>query len=158
MKFQAEKGLVPGCDGAGIVKAVGDGVKSVKPGNKVVTYLLARIPDDARIDFSMIATALGMSSNGTLMQYGVYPHTNLVHAPSTVGFAAAATLPCSGLTAYNALYGLSGRKVRLDDWVLVQGTEGVSVAGLQIAVASGAHVIATTSSPEKAAKLRQLGA
>ena len=155
--LRADEGLVPGCDGAGIVKAVGNAVTSFKPGDKVVTHLLGRIPDDAKIDFSMVRPALGMGSNGTLTQYGVFHSTNLIHAPRNLSFEEAATLPCSGLTAYNALFGLAGREVKRDDWVLVQGTGGVSVAALQIAIAVGANVIGTTSSPAKAANLRKLG-
>lgn len=58
----------------------------------------------------------------------------------------------------NALFGLKGRTVQSGDWVLVQGTGGVSIAALQFAVAAGATVVATTSSAEKAARLKALGA
>ena len=153
----AEEGLIPGCDGAGIVKAIGSGVNAFKSGDKVVTHIIGHVADDARINFSMVGGALGMGSNGTLTQYGIFHSTNVVHAPSNLSFQEAATLPCSGLTAHNALFGLSGREVKRDDWVLVQGTGGVSVAALQIALAVGAHVVATTSSSAKAARLKKMG-
>ena len=60
----------------------------------------------------------------------------------------ASTLPCAALTAYNALLG-SANPLKGGDTVLVQGTGGVSICGLQLAVASGATVIATSSSDKK---------
>ncbi|TKA82251.1 hypothetical protein B0A55_01694 [Friedmanniomyces simplex] len=157
IELQANPGLITGCDGSGIVKTVGAAVNSFEPGDRVVTHLIGRIPDDAKIDFTMVGSSLGMGTNGTLSQYGTFHPSNLVHAPQNLSFEQAATLPCSGLTAYNALFGLSGRQVQKNQWVLVQGTGGVSVAALQIALAVGAHVVATTSSAEKAAKLKDLG-
>ncbi|KAF5974270.1 alcohol dehydrogenase [Fusarium coicis] len=68
----------------------------------------------------------------------------------------AATLPCSALRAWNALYGL--KAVLPGDWVLTQGTGGVSISALQFAKTAGARVVATTSSAAKAQKLRKLGA
>ena len=156
--FLAEPGLIPGCDGAGIVRSLGSNVTTFNTGDRVVTHLIGRIPKDAKIDFSMVGPALGMGSNGTLTRFGVFHCTNLIHAPRNLSFEEAATLPCSGLTAYNALFGLAGREVKIDDWVLVQGTGGVSIAALQIAIAAGAHVVATTSSRDKATKLKALGA
>ena len=76
--------------------------------------------------------------------------------PETLSFSEAATLPCAALTAWNALYGRQALKP--GDWVLTQGTGGVSIFALQFAVAAGASVIATTSSDEKAKKLKELGA
>ncbi len=157
LEQQPNPGLVTGCDGSGIIKAVGTAVKNFAPGDRVVTHLIGRIPGDAKIDFNSLRSSLGMGTNGTLTQYGTFHHSNLVHAPRSLSFEQAATLPCSGLTAYNALLGLGGRQIQKDQWVLVQGTGGVSVAALQIAVAVGAHVVATTSSAKKVVKLEELG-
>lgn len=63
---------------------------------------------------------------------------------------------CAALTAYNALHGPTPLKG--GDWVLVQGTGGVSVFALQIAAACGANVIATSSSDDKLAFAKKLGA
>jgi NADPH:quinone reductase-like Zn-dependent oxidoreductase len=79
-----------------------------------------------------------------------------VDMPKNLSYLEAATLPCSALTAWNALYGL--RAVLPGDWVLTQGTGGVSISALQFAKAAGARVVATTSSTAKAQKLRELGA
>lgn len=70
----------------------------------------------------------------------------------------ASTLSCAGLTAWNALYGLKSKALKPGDVVLTQGTGGVSMFAVQFAVAAGATVIATTSSDEKASKLKSLGA
>ncbi|EEY20466.1 oxidoreductase [Verticillium alfalfae VaMs.102] len=76
--------------------------------------------------------------------------------PKNLNYLEAGTLSCAALTAWNALYGV--RPVGAGDWVLTQGTGGVSIAGLQFAKAAGARVIATTSSPAKAEMLKKLGA
>ena len=74
-----------------------------------------------------------------------------------MSYEEASTLPCAALTAYNALLG-SANKLKGGDVVLVQGTGGVSIFGLQIAVASGATVIATSSSDKKLEVAKKLGA
>ena len=78
--------------------------------------------------------------------------------PSSLNFREASTLSCAGLTAWNALFGLSDHKLAPGQWVLTQGTGGVSIFGVQFAKAAGAKVIATTSSNEKAKLLEKLGA
>lgn len=76
--------------------------------------------------------------------------------PEGLNFLEGATLPCAALTAWNALYGL--RRLTPGQWVLTQGTGGVSTFGIQFAKAAGARVIATTSSAEKGKLLEKLGA
>ncbi|KAL2756621.1 hypothetical protein ACRALDRAFT_2103122 [Sodiomyces alcalophilus JCM 7366] len=153
---------VPGSDGAGLVKSVGSAVTSFKPGDRVVTHLSPKVVeaagDDAHASFSDISHGMGQVVDGTLRTAGIFTESALVHAPESLDWAQAATLTCSGLTAWNALFGIRGRAVGPGDWVLVQGTGGVSVAALQFAVAAGATVVATTSTEEKAARLRGLGA
>lgn len=70
----------------------------------------------------------------------------------------ASTLTCAPLTAWNALYGLQSKAIKTGQWVLTQGTGGVSLSGIQFAAATGANVVATTSSKEKAEELKKLGA
>ena len=77
--------------------------------------------------------------------------------PEHMSYEEASTLPCAAVTAYNALLGGS-RKLKGGDVVLVQGTGGVSIFGLQLAVASGATVIATSSSDKKLEIAKKLGA
>jgi NADPH:quinone reductase-like Zn-dependent oxidoreductase len=73
-----------------------------------------------------------------------------------LSFEEGATLPCAGVTAWNALY--AGRPLRVGESVLVLGTGGVSVFALQLAHAAGARVIATSSSDGKLAQAKALGA
>ncbi|KAK7418624.1 hypothetical protein QQX98_003813 [Neonectria punicea] len=163
----APSGVVPGSDGAGVVLKVGGKVTSLKPGDKVVTHMLPRdfpkgslspIDDTTLPTMAHVCGGLGHEMDGTLTSHGVFPETCLVKFEGALSFEQAATLTCSGLTAWNALTGLEGKKVKKGDWVLVQASGGVSVASLQFAIASGATVVATTSTAEKAAKLKGLGA
>ncbi|KAF5004781.1 hypothetical protein FDECE_8738 [Fusarium decemcellulare] len=101
-------------------------------------------------------SGLGSAIDGTLTEYGVFNETGLVRLPSNLNYIEGATLSCAGLTSWNALYGL--KPVKSGDIVLVQGTGGISLFGLQFAKAAGATVIATTSSANKAKFLSQLGA
>jgi D-arabinose 1-dehydrogenase-like Zn-dependent alcohol dehydrogenase len=78
--------------------------------------------------------------------------------PSNLDFLQGSTLVCAGLTAWNGLYGLESRSLKPGDWVLTQGTGGVSMFAVQFAKAAGAKVIATTSSAAKGEKLKALGA
>lgn len=78
--------------------------------------------------------------------------------PECLSPTEAATLSCAGLTAWNALFGLPGKQLTAGQWVLTQGTGGVSTFAIQFAKATGARVIATTSSSEKAKLLEKLGA
>ncbi len=80
----------------------------------------------------------------------------LVHLPSHLSLEEAATLPCAAVTAWVALTG--HRKVTAGDTVLTQGSGGVSVFALQFATVLGARVIATTSTADKAERLKALGA
>ncbi|KAL4757819.1 zinc-dependent alcohol dehydrogenase family protein [Aspergillus foveolatus] len=101
---------------------------------------------------------MGQGSDGTLRSWAVFPEAGLVHSPRTLDWLSAATLPCTWLTAWNALFGLNGKQAGPDLWVLVQGTGGVSIAALQLAVAAGATVVATTSTVERVDRLKALGA
>lgn len=150
--------VVPGSDGAGIVKEVGKNIKNFKAGDRVVTHLTPTTPDDQFPTLTDVGAGLGQAIDGTLQEVGVFPESALVYAPKDLSFDRAATLTCSGLTAWNALFGLKGNEIQAGDWVLVQGTGGVSIAALQFAYAVGANVVATTSTEEKAKRLRNLGA
>jgi NADPH:quinone reductase-like Zn-dependent oxidoreductase len=81
-----------------------------------------------------------------------------VRAPSNLTAREASTLPCAALTAWNALYGSLDHTIKAGQWVLIQGTGGVSIFALQFAKAAGARVIATTGSPSKVETLKKLGA
>ncbi|KAK4656779.1 hypothetical protein QC762_207190 [Podospora pseudocomata] len=153
--------VVPGSDGAGMVVAVGSSVTGLSPGDRVITYLAPTLPpsdETALPGAAEIFAGLGQRVDGTLANQMLITQHGVIKGPSNLTPVQAATLTCSGLTAWNALFGVSGREIKKGDWVLVQGTGGVSIAALQFAVAVGANVIATTSSEEKAERLKELGA
>jgi NADPH:quinone reductase-like Zn-dependent oxidoreductase len=147
--------VIPGSDGAGEVVEVGSKVTQFKKGDKVVT-LFNQQHQYGPIDPAGAASGLGGAVDGTLRQYGVFNENGVVRAPRNLNYLEAATLTCAGLTSWNALYGL--KPLLPGQTVLVQGTGGVSVFALQFAKAAGATVIATTSSDEKAKRLKELGA
>ncbi len=151
----APPNLVPLSDGAGEVAEIGAGVTRVKPGDRVAgTFMQTWIGGE--IEPNHVASSLGGSIDGVLADYVVFGHEGLVQVPAHLSFEEAATLPCAGVTAWNALYG--GRSLRAGESVLVLGTGGVSVFALQFAHAAGARVIATSSSDGKLAQVKELGA
>jgi NADPH:quinone reductase-like Zn-dependent oxidoreductase len=87
----------------------------------------------------------------------VLPENGLAAAPPSLTAIEASTFTVAPLTAWNAFYGLPSKALKVD-WVLTQGTGGVSLFVIQLAVAAGAQVVARTSSAEKAAALKKLGA
>src|SRR3546814_7862248 len=99
---------------------------------------------------------LGGDVDGVLAQYVLLDQHGVVRIPDSLGFEAAATLPCAAVTAWSALH--CGLPLLAGQTVLVQGSGGVSIFALQLARSFGCRVIATTSSDEKAARLRELGA
>ncbi|KAK3314310.1 hypothetical protein B0H66DRAFT_375960 [Apodospora peruviana] len=147
--------VVAGSDGAGEVVAVGPKVSKFSVGDKVMT-LFNQAHQSGPMTPAAASSGLGGIIDGTLRQYGSFSEEGLVRMPSNLSYAEAATLVCAGLTSWNALYGL--RPLKKGQWVLVEGTGGVSLFALQFAKAAGAHVIATTSSKEKAEILKGLGA
>ena len=80
----------------------------------------------------------------------------MVRIPAHLGYEEAACLPCAGLTAWHSLNHVG--RITSGDTVLLLGTGGVSIFALQFAVAQGARVIVTSSSEEKLARVRDLGA
>ncbi|KAM0263360.1 hypothetical protein ACHAQJ_001216 [Trichoderma viride] len=143
--FAQKLNVIPGSDGAGTILRVGKQVTRFQPGDKVVTILSQD-------------SGLGGSTDGTLRSIGAFDEQGLVKIPKGLSFLEAATLSCAGLTAWNALFGQPGRKLTAGQWLLTQGTGGVSMFALQFAKVVGARVIATTSSNEKAKLLHRLGA
>ncbi|OAA74599.1 Alcohol dehydrogenase superfamily, zinc-type [Akanthomyces lecanii RCEF 1005] len=155
--FATKQNVIPGSDGTGTVLAVGRHVSRFKPGDKVVT-LFNQEHIGGPINAVNNATGLGGALDGTFRAVGAFNEQGLVHRPAALSALEAATLPCSALTAWNALYGHTDGALTAGQWVLTQGTGGVSIAALQFAKAAGARVIATTGSKDKEATLRKLGA
>jgi len=145
---------VPLSDGAGEVAAVGPGVTRFKEGDRVQSSFFTAWEDGP----PQPSAALGDGrAPGMLAEYVVLPESGVVPMAQTLSFAEAACLPCAGVTAWNALY--EGPRALLPGMrVLVLGSGGVSMLALQIALAGGCEVIATSSSDEKLARIRELGA
>lgn len=155
--FPVNLPIVPGSDACGKVVSTGSKVSRFEEGARVCT-LFNQGHQAGAVTPKILATGLGGALPGTLRKYGVFPETGLVPAPSTISPIEAATLSCAPLTAWNALYGLESKALKPGNVVLTQGTGGVSIAAVQLALAAGATVIATTSSASKAQRLKSLGA
>ncbi|KAF8075253.1 alcohol dehydrogenase superfamily protein [Lyophyllum atratum] len=148
-------GLVPCSDMAGEIVAVGVDVQGWQAGDRVcANFATDHIHGDPSPETQK--SGLGGQSHGVLTEYRTFPAHSLVSIPSHLSYEEASTLPCAALTAYNSLLGLV--PVKAGDYVLVLGTGGVSISGLQFAFASGAIVIATSSSDEKLKIASKLGA
>jgi len=153
--FPIDLPVVSLSDGAGEVVAVGSNVTKFKVGDKILT-LFNQGHQKEFIDVAASKTGLGGCIDGTLREYGAFEETGVVKMPENLDYIEAASLVCAGLTSWNALFGL--RPLKKGEWVLVQGTGGVSLFSLQFAKAAGATVIATTSTAEKGEVLKKLGA
>ena len=148
-------GLVVASDAAGEVLAVGSEVTDFKPGRRVTTLYFRNWLDGPMSD-ATLQGAHGASTPGVLAEYLVIDDTGIAPAPVGLSDAEAAALPTAGLTAWTAV--TANGPVRRDDVVLVQGTGGVSTFALQFAAAAGARVIVTSSSDDKLARAKALGA
>ncbi|KAG7445440.1 alcohol dehydrogenase superfamily protein [Guyanagaster necrorhizus] len=150
-----KENLVPCSDMAGEVVATGSDVTRWKVGDRVcANFTTDHLDGD--ITAEIFDTSLGAALHGVLTEYRDFPDYCLVRIPEHLSYEEASTLPCAALTAYNALLG--PKPVKAGDTVLVLGTGGVSISGLQFAIASGATVIATSSSDAKLAIAKKLGA
>jgi NADPH:quinone reductase-like Zn-dependent oxidoreductase len=146
--------VIPVSDGAGEVIAVGEGVTRAKVGERIVGAVFPHWIDGP-FEWAY-AAQLGGSLDGMLTEVAVLSEEALVHIPDHLSFEEAATLPIAAVTAWNALTG--SRSLQAGNTVLTLGSGGVSLFALQIAKLFGARVIATTSSEEKAQRLKALGA
>ena len=146
----------PLSDGAGVVEAVGGGVRSLHAGDRVAGTFFQGWLDGPPM--AVKGDALGCPpAKGMLAEYVTLPETGVVKLAGTLSFEEAATLPCAGVTAWNAL--MTGvRPLERGQSVLLIGTGGVSLLALRIAKAAGARVVATSSSDAKLTRARKLGA
>ncbi|KAF4457439.1 alcohol dehydrogenase [Fusarium albosuccineum] len=154
--FPRKEKPVPLSDGAGVVVAIGPRVTRFQVGDQVAT-LFHQDHLAGSLDAKIRKSSLGGSLDGVFREYGVFPEHGLVSIPRNLSLAEAASLPCAALTAWSALYDPEGRAIKQGDIVLTEGTGGVSIFAVQFAKSAGAKVIATTSSAEKAERLKQLG-
>ncbi len=148
------RSVIPLSDGAGTVVEVGSEVTEFQVGDRVMATFFQVAPDkpsNARLE------ALGAPLDGTLCEYQVFHERGLVHTPAGLDHRQAATLPCAGVTVWNALLG-GGRPVRPGETVLTLGTGGVSSFAIVLGRSLGARVLVTSSSDAKLERARELGA
>ena len=146
--------LVPLSDGAGEVVAIGARVKRFALGDRVVANFFQSWLD-GRANDKTGASALGGAQQGMLAQYVTLHEDGLIRIPGYLSLEEAASLPCAAVTAWNGL--MTRGRLHAGDNVLLQGTGGVSIFGLQFAVAAGAKPIITSSSDEKIARALKMG-
>jgi NADPH:quinone reductase-like Zn-dependent oxidoreductase len=146
---------VPLSDGAGEVIAVGSAVTRFKVGDRVAGIFFEDWLDGPPTAASL-ATARGGNDGGMLSEVVVTDAEGLVSIPKHLTYEEAATLPCAGVTAWVGLF--KRGQLKKGDFVLLEGTGGVSVFGLQLAAAAGAKPIITSSSDAKLMRARELGA
>jgi NADPH:quinone reductase-like Zn-dependent oxidoreductase len=148
-------GRIPMSDGAGEVVAVGEGVTLFKTGDQVVSTFFPSWLDGGPTLPGQIGVP-GDHVDGFAAEYVAMPQTAFTRLPKGWTLAEASTLPCAALTAWRAL--MVEARIKPGDFVLTQGTGGVSIFAVQFAKAAGATVIATSSSQAKLDQLKALGA
>jgi len=146
--------LVPLSDGAGTVDEVGEGVTRVAVGDLVMPSFFPGWISGPPIPSSL--AALGGVLDGCAQEAICLPESGVTRAPAGFDAVEAACLPCAAVTAWRSLM-VEGR-LMAGQTVLVQGTGGVSIFALQFAKLAGARVIITSSSDEKLARAKALGA
>lgn len=145
----------PGSDAAGEVVEIGRDVAQWQVGDRVIGHYVqswqegAPTPENTR-------TALGVPLPGVFGEFSVLPEHGLVRVPAHLSFEEAATLPIAAVTAWNALF--TTGDLAPGDTVVLEGTGGVSLFGLQLAHAAGLRTVITSSSEAKLARARALGA
>jgi NADPH:quinone reductase-like Zn-dependent oxidoreductase len=150
------EGRIPMSDGAGDVLAVGEGVKGFAVGDQVVSTFFPQWLEGDDAPEGGFAGVPGDGADGYARELVVAPATSFTHVPKGWSAAEAATITCAGVTSWRGL--VVDGALKGGETVLVQGTGGVSIYGLQIAKAYGCTVIATSSSDEKLERLKALGA
>ena len=147
--------ITPFSDGCGVVEAVGPGVTRVKPGDRVSTLFFQNwVSGRARLH--NLTSSLGHPIPGAGRELAVFSQEGVSKVPDALSDHQVATLPCAALTAWRGLF--EDARLEPGDTVVLQGTGGVSVFGLQFARAAGYRTIITSSSDEKLERARALGA
>jgi NADPH2:quinone reductase len=130
-----------GCDGAGIVEAVGAAVQDFRPGDEVY----------------FCSGGLGRAGTGNYAEYALIEADYLAHKPKSLSFAEAAAVPLVLITAWEALYDRA--RLQSGQSVLIHGgAGGVGHVAIQLAKLKGAKVYTTVGNSDKERLVRQLGA
>ena len=147
--------ITPFSDGCGVVEAVGEGVTRVAVGDRVATmFFQGWISGPPTVE--KLVTSLGHPIPGAGRELAVFSQEGLSKVPDFLTDEEVSTLPCAGLTAWRALF--EDARLQPGDTVVLQGTGGVSIFGLQFARAAGFQTVITSSSNEKLARAADMGA
>lgn len=151
---------IPLSDGVGVIEELGRGVEGFAPGDRVIAPHFLDWLDDDGYGFHIFGNDLGVTSDGWLAEKIVLPAASLIKVPDGVSDATAATLAVVGATVWHAMvaFGGAGNRDLSGKLVLAQGTGGVAVFALQLAKALGADFAITSSSEDKLARMRDMGA
>jgi NADPH:quinone reductase-like Zn-dependent oxidoreductase len=146
---------VPLSDGVGEIVAVGSAVNRFRVGEFVAgTFFRGWI--DGKPPHAPLVALGAPPADGVLAEFAVFDQQNAVPIPAHLSAAHAATLPCAAVTAWRSLVDIG--HVAPGETVLLLGTGGVSIFGLQFALMAGARVLITSSSDDKLARAKALGA
>ena len=148
-------GGIPLSDGAGEVIAMGEGVTKFNVGDRVAGTFFENWIEGAP-SLKMLEQARGGGAGGMLSEVVVTHENGLVKIPQHLSYEEAATLPCAALTAWVGLF--KRGRLQPGQFVLLEGTGGVSIFGLIFAAAAGAKPVITSSRDEKLERARALGA
>ncbi|RXH34788.1 alcohol dehydrogenase AdhP [Bradyrhizobium zhanjiangense] len=153
--------FIPGHEAAGIVAAVGSGVKNLKVGDAVGVAWL----HDACMSCEYCETGwetlcehqhnTGYSVNGGFAEYVIASAAFAAKLPASVDFAAIAPILCAGVTTYK---GLKETEARPGEWVVISGVGGLGHVAIQYAKAMGLKVAAVDIAEDKLALAREAGA
>jgi len=153
--------FVPGHEGAGVVAAVGPGVKGLKEGDPVgIAWLhdACGVCEYCLTGWETLCEqqhCSGYSVNGTFAEYAIGAADYLARLPPRVDFASMAPILCAGVTTYK---GIKETEAKPGEWIAISGIGGLGHIAIQYARAMGLHVVALDVTPEKLALARSLGA
>ncbi|KAF1933712.1 GroES-like protein [Didymella exigua CBS 183.55] len=146
-----DKGI-PCSDAAAEVVATGSSVSRFAVGDRVCPNPSIGKTYEGGSDG--MSVGVGTNGPGVLREYAVFDEQHLVKVPDHLSWEEASTLPCAGVTAWNALNGL--KNVPEGAYALLQGTGGVSMFALILCISAGIRPIITSSSDEKIAAIKKL--
>jgi len=150
-----DAGLIPLSDGVGYVEACGEATTRFRCGDRVAGIFFPQW-QAGRLTPENEGGTYGSRADGWLTEYKVVDEDALVAVPAGLSDEQAATLPCAAVTAWNSL--MQSRPLQPGETLLTQGTGGVALFAVQFGRLMGLNIISLTSSDEKAALLRRLGA
>jgi NADPH:quinone reductase-like Zn-dependent oxidoreductase len=147
---------IPLTDGVGVVEQVGEGVTDFAPGDRVIAANFTTWLGDGGYGYHVFASDLGVTRDGWLAEKIVLPAAAAIRVPDAISDDTAAAAAVVAGTVWHAMVAFG--QVKAGDLVLTQGTGGVALYTMQLAKALGAEVAITSSSEDKLARVRAMGA